>query len=136
MALPMASPHASRVNSRGTSSTSRDRLTKPLIREGGRFREASWDEALDLVAARLSEIQTRSGADALGFISSSKCTNEESYLMQKLARAVIGKQRGQLLATVPSRDYSYVKLALWNSHLIHYRPHNHNLLSFPPLDRP
>ena len=69
---------------------SQDRLTTPLIREGDRFREAGWDEALDLVATRLAEIKAKNGADALGFISSSKCTNEESYLMQKLARAVIG----------------------------------------------
>src|SRR6266481_6365105 len=69
---------------------SQDRLTTPLIREGDHFREAGWDEALDLVARRFAEIKARSGADALGFISSSKCTNEESYLMQKLARAVIG----------------------------------------------
>ena len=69
---------------------SRDRLTKPLIRENDRFREASWDEALSLVARRFSEIKAAHGADALAFISSSKCTNEESYLMQKLARAVIG----------------------------------------------
>ena len=69
---------------------SRDRLTKPLIREGGKFREASWDEALGLVARRMTEIKTANGPDSLAFISSSKCTNEESYLMQKLARAVIG----------------------------------------------
>jgi formate dehydrogenase major subunit len=69
---------------------STERLTKPLVREGSRFREASWDEALDLVARRMVEIKNRDGADALAFISSSKCTNEESYLMQKLARAVIG----------------------------------------------
>ena len=69
---------------------STDRLTKPLIREGGKFREAGWDEALDLVARRFIEIKAESGPDALAFISSSKCTNEESYLMQKLARAVIG----------------------------------------------
>jgi formate dehydrogenase major subunit len=67
-----------------------DRLTTPLIREGDRFREAGWHEALDLVARRLAEIKAKSGPDALGFISSSKCTNEESYLMQKLARSVIG----------------------------------------------
>lgn len=67
-----------------------DRLTKPLIRDGATFREASWDEALDLVARRLGEIKAAHGPDALGFISSSKCTNEESYLMQKLARAVVG----------------------------------------------
>jgi formate dehydrogenase major subunit len=69
---------------------SADRLTKPLIREGEGFREATWDEALSLVARRFSEIKAESGPDALAFISSSKCTNEESYLMQKLARAVIG----------------------------------------------
>jgi formate dehydrogenase major subunit len=67
-----------------------DRLTKPLIREGGKFREATWDEALNLVARRFTEIKSAHGPDALAFISSSKCTNEESYLMQKLARAVIG----------------------------------------------
>ena len=71
-----------------------DRLTKPLIRErspeGDRFREATWEEALSLVVRRFSEIKAEHGPDALSFISSSKCTNEESYLMQKLARAVIG----------------------------------------------
>jgi formate dehydrogenase major subunit len=67
-----------------------DRLTKPLIRENDRFREATWDEALDLVVRRFSEIKAAHGPDSLAFISSSKCTNEESYLMQKLARAVIG----------------------------------------------
>lgn len=70
--------------------TSEDRLTKPLIRENGKFREASWEEALALVARRFTEIKNKYGPDALAFISSSKCTNEESYLMQKLARAVIG----------------------------------------------
>jgi formate dehydrogenase major subunit len=73
---------------------SKERLTKPLIRErkpeGDIFREASWDEALTLVARKFSEIKQTHGPDALAFISSSKCTNEESFLMQKLARAVIG----------------------------------------------
>ncbi len=67
-----------------------DRLTKPLIREGDSFREASWEEALDLVGRRLNEIKAQHGPDSIGYISSSKCTNEESYLMQKLARAVGG----------------------------------------------
>ncbi|MBV8115263.1 MAG: formate dehydrogenase subunit alpha [Silvibacterium sp.] len=71
-----------------------DRLTKPLIRErngeGDSFREASWEEALGLVGRRLNEIKAQHGPDAIGYISSSKCTNEESYLMQKLARAVGG----------------------------------------------
>ncbi len=69
---------------------SADRLTKPLIREGDGFREATWEEALSLVARRLSEIKAESGPDSIGLISSSKCTNEESYLLQKLARAVVG----------------------------------------------
>src|SRR5438270_7198368 len=69
---------------------STDRLTRPLIREGDRFREAGWEEALELVARRLAEIKARNGPDSIGLISSSKCTNEESYLMQKLARAVVG----------------------------------------------
>jgi formate dehydrogenase major subunit len=67
-----------------------DRLTSPLIREGEGFRKASWDEALELIARKFTEIKAAHGPDALGFIASSKCTNEESYLMQKLARAVIG----------------------------------------------
>ncbi|WP_254062496.1 formate dehydrogenase subunit alpha [Acidobacterium sp. S8] len=68
----------------------KDRLQKPLIREGESFREASWDEALDLIEKRFKEIKAAHGPDSLGFISSSKCTNEENYLMQKLARAVVG----------------------------------------------
>jgi formate dehydrogenase major subunit len=67
-----------------------DRLTTPLIRENDKFREAGWDEALQLVARRLSEIKAAHGPDSIALISSSKCTNEESYLMQKLARAVVG----------------------------------------------
>jgi formate dehydrogenase major subunit len=69
---------------------SADRLTTPLIREGDTFRKASWDEALALVAERLSQIKRKAGPQALAFVSSSKCTNEENYLMQKFARAVIG----------------------------------------------
>jgi formate dehydrogenase major subunit len=69
---------------------SEERLTKPLIREGDSFREAEWEEALDLIARKFTEIKEKNGPDALSFITSSKCTNEESYLMQKLGRAVIG----------------------------------------------
>jgi formate dehydrogenase major subunit len=69
---------------------SADRLTKPLIRQGETFREATWEEALSVVARRLTEIKEKNGPDSIGLISSSKCTNEESYLMQKLARAVVG----------------------------------------------
>jgi len=54
------------------------------------FREASWDEALDLVALRLSEIRERDGGGALAGFGSAKCSNEEAYLFQKLVRAVFG----------------------------------------------
>lgn len=67
-----------------------ERLTTPLIKENGVFREAGWDEALSLVAQRLGAIKDAHGADALGGLSSARCTNEENYLMQKFIRAVIG----------------------------------------------
>lgn len=69
---------------------SEERLEKPLIREGDSFREAEWEEALNLIEDKFKEKIAQKGADALAFISSSKCTNEESYLMQKLARGVVG----------------------------------------------
>ncbi|WP_163970840.1 formate dehydrogenase subunit alpha [Oceanobacillus halotolerans] len=69
---------------------SEERLTKPLIRQDDHFKEVEWDEALTYVANRFRTIKEEKGSDALGFISSSKATNEESYLMQKLARQVIG----------------------------------------------
>ncbi|GAB3068169.1 formate dehydrogenase subunit alpha [Salinicoccus sesuvii] len=69
---------------------SEERLKKPLIREGDAFREAEWEEALDLIESKFKSTLNDKGPDALAFISSSKCTNEESYLMQKLARGVIG----------------------------------------------
>jgi formate dehydrogenase major subunit len=67
-----------------------DRLTKPLLRQGNTFVEISWDEALDVIEKKFTQIRQDHGPDALAFIASSKCTNEESFLMQKLARAVIG----------------------------------------------
>ena len=67
-----------------------DRLTTPLIRRNGRLEEATWDEALELVARRFTEIKNKYGPDSLGALSSSRCTNEENYLVQKLARAVFG----------------------------------------------
>jgi len=69
---------------------SEERLKKPLIKKDGEFQEASWDEALDLVASKFSEIKKEQGGDGFGVLSSAKCSNEENYLMQKLARAVLG----------------------------------------------
>lgn len=66
------------------------RLKKPLIREKGSFREASWDEALNLVAEKLRSIKAQHGADAIGVLSSARITNEENYLVQKFTRAVLG----------------------------------------------
>jgi len=65
-----------------------DRLRVPLVRENGELRPASWDEALSRAAAGLAGVSQRHGADALGFVSSSRCTMEENYLVQKMARAV------------------------------------------------
>jgi predicted molibdopterin-dependent oxidoreductase YjgC len=68
-----------------------ERLKTPLIRtNGGGFREATWDEALGLISDRLGEIKKESGPDSIGVLSSARITNEENYLAQKLARAVIG----------------------------------------------
>ncbi|SEH68396.1 formate dehydrogenase major subunit [Halobacillus karajensis] len=67
-----------------------ERLQYPLIRRGDHFEEVEWEEAIAYVADRMTEIKEEKGADHLGFISSSKATNEESYVMQKLARQVIG----------------------------------------------
>jgi len=67
-----------------------ERLTTPLIRENGSFREASWDEALDLVASKFKQIIAESGPDALAGVSCARSINEDSYQMQKLFRAVIG----------------------------------------------
>ena len=67
-----------------------DRLQVPLVRKDGELREASWDEALDLVAGKLGQIKAVHGPDAIGVLTSAKCTNEENYLLQKLTRAVLG----------------------------------------------
>lgn len=70
---------------------SKDRLTNPLIKEAnGKFREASWDEALDLVAKKFKQIIQESGPDAIAGVSCARSINEDSYNMQKLFRAVIG----------------------------------------------
>ena len=69
---------------------SEDRLVHPLLRDGDTFREVTWDEALDVIEKKFTQIKKDHGPDALAFIASSKTSNEESYLMQKLARAVIG----------------------------------------------
>jgi predicted molibdopterin-dependent oxidoreductase YjgC len=68
----------------------KERLTKPLIKRDGKFEEATWEEALDLVSKKLTEAKEKTGPDSVAVLSSARCTNEENYLIQKLARAVVG----------------------------------------------
>lgn len=67
-----------------------DRLRTPLVRKDGVLVEASWDEALDLVADRLKKTKEAHGADAIGFFTSAKVSNEENYVLGRFARAAIG----------------------------------------------
>ncbi len=64
-----------------------ERLTKPLIRKNGNLEETSWEEAMDAVVSRLSNIKEKHGPDSLAFLSSARTSNEENYLVQKVARA-------------------------------------------------
>ena len=66
------------------------RLTEPLVREGGRLRPASWDEALDRAAEGFRRVRAEKGPEAIGLFSCSKATNEVNYLAQKFARSVLG----------------------------------------------
>jgi predicted molibdopterin-dependent oxidoreductase YjgC len=68
---------------------SEDRLTTPLIKENGTHREASWDEALDLVAKKLGGIKSEHGSDSIGVLTSARVSNEENYLANKFTRAVL-----------------------------------------------
>jgi len=69
---------------------SRDRLTRPLIRRGGELEETTWDEALAYAGGELRRIVDEHGPDAVAAISSSRSTNEDNYLMQKLMRVAVG----------------------------------------------
>jgi len=70
--------------------TDAGRLTKPLVRDGGALRAASWDEALDRAAAGFSRAVAAAGPDTFGLFSCSKTTNELNFLAQKFARVAIG----------------------------------------------
>jgi formate dehydrogenase alpha subunit len=67
-----------------------DRLLKPLVKSNGNFQELSWEEALELVGTQFRRIKDQYGADSLAILGSSKCTNEENYLLQRFARSVLG----------------------------------------------
>ena len=66
------------------------RLTTPLIKENGAFREASWDEALDLIADKFTGIKNKYGSGAFAGLASARCTNEDNYVFQKFMRAALG----------------------------------------------
>ena len=67
-----------------------ERLTTPMIRKNGELKDASWDEALDIVAEKMKQIKKESGPDSIGVLTSARISNEENYLAQKFTRAVIG----------------------------------------------
>ncbi len=82
--------------------THKDRITKPMIREKitDPWREVSWDEALDYASSKFRRIQEKHGKNSIGGIVSSRCTNEEGYLVQKLVRAAFGNNNVDTCARV------------------------------------
>ena len=82
--------------------THKDRITKPMIRKKitDPWKEVSWDEAIDYAASEFKRIQKQYGKDSIGGITSSRCTNEETYLVQKLIRAGFGNNNTDTCARV------------------------------------
>jgi formate dehydrogenase major subunit len=82
--------------------THADRVVSPMIREhiGDPWREVGWDEAVTYAARRFRELQAQYGRDAIGGITSSRCTNEETYLVQKFVRAAFGNNNVDTCARV------------------------------------
>ena len=96
--LSIQAPHDAEVNNGHTCLKGRyafkfynhpDRLNSPMIKRNGEFEKVSWEEAYDYIATKLSFYKKEFGPDSIAAISSSRCTNEENYLMQKFLRAVI-----------------------------------------------
>ncbi len=77
-----------------------DRVTSPMIRENGAWREASWDEAVAHIATNLRRIVAEHGPDSVGVLGSARATNEENYLAQKFARVVLGTNNVDCCARV------------------------------------
>jgi formate dehydrogenase alpha subunit len=67
-----------------------DRLTKPLVRRGDTLEEVSWEEALEQVASGLKQLRDDHGCDSIAVLGSSKCSNEDNYVLQRFARTVLG----------------------------------------------
>ena len=79
-----------------------DRVTTPMIRDSiaEEWREVTWDEAIAFAAERLNQIKATHGVDAIGGITSSRCTNEEGYVVQKMVRAAFGTNNVDTCARV------------------------------------
>ena len=92
-----------------------DRLHSPMIRRNGVLEAVSWDEALDYIAQRLTEIKYQHGPDAIAAISSARCTNEENYLMQKFMRTVIGSNNIDGCARVCHAPTAYGMLQVYGT---------------------
>ncbi len=82
--------------------THKDRITKPMIRAKitDPWREVSWEEAINYAASEFKRIQAKYGRDSIGGITSSRCTNEETYLVQKMIRAAFGNNNVDTCARV------------------------------------
>jgi formate dehydrogenase major subunit len=82
--------------------THKDRITKPMIRKSikDHWQEVTWEEAINYAASELKRIQEKHGKDSIGGITSSRCTNEETYLVQKLIRAGFGNNNVDTCARV------------------------------------
>jgi len=82
--------------------THKDRITKPMIRAKitDPWREVTWDEAINYAAGEFKRIQAKYGRDSIGGITSSRCTNEETYLVQKMIRAAFGNNNVDTCARV------------------------------------
>jgi formate dehydrogenase major subunit len=79
-----------------------DRILRPMVRKSidDPWKEVSWDEAINYVASEFRRIQARHGRDSIGGITSSRCTNEETFVVQKLVRAVFGNNNVDTCARV------------------------------------
>jgi formate dehydrogenase alpha subunit len=97
-----------------------DRLKTPLIREGERLIKASWENALETIASRFKDIRDKHGPDSLAVLTSAKGTNEENYLLMKLARAGLGTNNVDHVArlchapTVVGLSYAFGSGAMTN----------------------
>jgi len=67
-----------------------DRLTSPFVRQNGSLKSTSWEKALDFAAKELGRLKDAYGPESVAFVGSARCTNEETYIFQKFARAVFG----------------------------------------------